>query len=124
MAKKSIALFVLIFVLSCSLSTVFIVLNENYLYLSSTEDQLSNDIQLDNDKSKTSAERRPHLQSLNCTKYGGPNNTEEATAEMVYWWKIPQDEKFVNSFQRMHANEDEEKFFIFEPDGAGWNNVR
>ena len=119
MAKKSIG-FVLTVVLFCSFSTIFIVLNENFLCLSSTEP--SDVIQLDG--TRKSPADRPHLQSLNCAKFGGPNNTDVATAEMVYWWKIPQDEEFVNSYQRMHANEDQEKYFVFEPDGAGWNNVR
>ena len=65
----------------------------------------------------------PHLQSLHCEKYNGPYD-KNSTSEMVYWWKIPQDESFVNSFQSMHAKEDKEKYFIFEPDLAGFNNVR
>ncbi len=65
----------------------------------------------------------PHLQSLNCEKYNGPFDSQ-SLSEMVYWWKIPQDESFVNSFQRMHSKEDDEKYFLFEPDGAGWNNLR
>eukprot|EP00551_Chaetoceros_affinis_P006104 CAMPEP_0203671216 /NCGR_PEP_ID=MMETSP0090-20130426/7061_1 /ASSEMBLY_ACC=CAM_ASM_001088 /TAXON_ID=426623 /ORGANISM="Chaetoceros affinis, Strain CCMP159" /LENGTH=653 /DNA_ID=CAMNT_0050536229 /DNA_START=74 /DNA_END=2035 /DNA_ORIENTATION=+ len=64
----------------------------------------------------------PHLQTLQCEKYGGPS--ADLAAEMVYWWKIPSDEKFVNVFQKMHLEEKEEKYLIFEPDSAGFNNIR
>ncbi len=65
---------------------------------------------------------KPHLQSLQCEAYGGPS--VDIASEMVYWWKIPSDEKYLNMFQKMHLKEKEEKYLIFEPDAAGFNNIR
>ena len=69
-----------------------------------------------------------YLQTLECQRYGGPTN--DIASEMVYWWKIPADETYLNPFQQQQqksiqeGGEDQEKFLIFEQDSAGWNNIR
>lgn len=69
-----------------------------------------------------SKSEKPHLQSLQCEAYGGPS--DDVASEMVYWWKIPSDEHFLNSFQKENLEKGEEKYLIFEADSAGWNNIR
>ena len=66
--------------------------------------------------------KKAYLQLLQCNDFGGPS--DEVASEMVYWWKIPSDEEFLNPFQKMHMQEEEEKYLLFEQDEAGWNNVR
>ncbi len=46
--------------------------------------------------------------------------------DLVYWYDIPSDDKYMNPFQKMHMEEknEQEKYFVFQKDQAGWNNVR
>jgi len=60
------------------------------------------------------------LGSLSCSKYGGPSD-EFARKEMVYWNDIPSDANFISPYSNEY---EEEKYFTFEPDGGGWNNIR
>lgn len=58
------------------------------------------------------------LAGLNCDDHGGPN--KEIAKEMVYWEDIPSDSLFVSPFKK----KDVTQYLTFEPDIAGWNNVR
>lgn len=58
------------------------------------------------------------LVGLNCDAYGGPS--EEIAREMVYWEDIPSDSLYVSQFKKPGVTQ----YLSFEPDGAGWNNVR
>lgn len=75
-----------------------------------------------NDKSKTVASGSSgsdrKLAELSCAKYGGPSDA--AASEMVYWEDIEIDAKFISPFKR----KDTTQYLTFEPDGAGFNNVR
>lgn len=67
------------------------------------------------------------LGTLQCDRFkGGPTDpNSEGIKDIIYWYDIPSDSKFMNPFQKIIAEEKkEEKFFIFEHDGAGWNNCR
>ena len=88
------------------------------------------------------------LENLNCVDHNGPYTgsyykgkrstigiEEQVVNEMVYWNDIPSDSNFVSPFHPSRiprdANsdidnneEEEEKFLSFEPDRAGWNNMR
>mmetsp|Transcript_30976 Transcript_30976/g.36147 ORF Transcript_30976/g.36147 Transcript_30976/m.36147 type:complete len:597 (-) Transcript_30976:143-1933(-) len=91
------------------------------------DEKTTSDVPNDNDKTenKTSEHHENHepmYPPLQCNAYLGPD--EEAAAEMVYWMDIPSDEKFVNPFQLKNMEMEEEKYFTFEPDQAGFNNVR
>ncbi len=61
---------------------------------------------------------RSPLVGLNCDVYGGPS--EDIAKEMVYWEDIPSDSLYVSQFKRSGITQ----YLTFEPDGAGWNNVR
>jgi len=75
-----------------------------------------------NDKSKTIASGSSgsdrKLSQLSCAKYGGPSDA--AASEMVYWEDIEIDAKFISPFKR----KDTTQYLTFEPDLAGFNNVR
>ena len=113
----------------------------------SHHNNINNDINnnVHNNTIHTTTKEKPHLQPLNCEKYNGPS--KDVAQEMVYWWKIPMDEEYLNLFQResltnrptnhvvdvdvddahdddTHDDDDDEKFLLFEPDLAGWNNYR
>jgi len=60
-----------------------------------------------------------HIAGLKCDKHGGPS--EEIAAEMIYWEDIPKDAQYVSPFA---CDEKSPKYLTFEPDFAGWNNVR
>jgi GDP-fucose protein O-fucosyltransferase len=54
---------------------------------------------------------------LQCQAYGGPS--DEAAAEMVYWRRdVPE----VKQFHSIYDGTD--KYFVYEPDEAGFSNVR
>ena len=57
--------------------------------------------------------------SLNCADHGGPTN-KQIIDDMIYWQDIPSDSLYMSP---LHPN-DTEKFLSFEPDFAGWNNLR
>eukprot|EP00980_Cylindrotheca_fusiformis_P004071 scaffold880_cov132-Cylindrotheca_fusiformis.AAC.67 len=59
------------------------------------------------------------LAGLNCDRWGGPSN--DAAKEMVYWEDIPSDSEFLSPF---HKENGKTQYFTFEPDHAGFNNVR
>jgi hypothetical protein len=56
------------------------------------------------------------IAGLDCSEYDGPSN--EKAAEMVYWSDIPSDSAYISPFY------DPNKYVTFEPDEAGWNNMR
>lgn len=56
---------------------------------------------------------------LNCNAYDGPS--DEDAAEMIYWRNDVPAEK---QFQSVYGPEAAEKYFVFEPDEAGFSNVR
>jgi len=56
--------------------------------------------------------------SLDCSNHGGPAN--ELAADMIYWSDIPSDRAFKSPF---YSN-DTTKYLTFEPDFAGFNNMR
>jgi len=90
------------------------------------------------------------LENLNCVDHNGPYTgsyykgqrstigiEEQVVNEMVYWNDIPSDSNFVSPFHPSRIprddstadyseeqEEEEEKFLSFEPDRAGWNNMR
>eukprot|EP00590_Aulacoseira_subarctica_P002343 CAMPEP_0172420092 /NCGR_PEP_ID=MMETSP1064-20121228/6487_1 /TAXON_ID=202472 /ORGANISM="Aulacoseira subarctica , Strain CCAP 1002/5" /LENGTH=548 /DNA_ID=CAMNT_0013159883 /DNA_START=192 /DNA_END=1838 /DNA_ORIENTATION=+ len=68
-------------------------------------------------KKPTSGSERK-LSQLSCAKYGGPSDA--AASEMVYWEDIEIDAKFISPFKR----KDTTQYLTFEPDLAGFNNVR
>ena len=76
---------------------------------------------------KKSASEYP---TLNCANYGGPryNDPNDNYAnEMVYWKNVDSHDSSFRSPYLPTSNEGEpvqEKFLTFEPDDAGWNNVR
>jgi hypothetical protein len=57
------------------------------------------------------------IAGLSCDVYGGPPN--EFAAEMVYWEDIPSDATYISPFKDSTT-----KYLTFEPDRAGWNNIR
>lgn len=59
------------------------------------------------------------LAGLNCDRWGGPAN--DIAQEMVYWEDIPSDSQFIPPF---HRKDGPTQYFTFEPDFAGFNNVR
>jgi hypothetical protein len=63
-------------------------------------------------------QRQHRVAGLSCEAYGGPS--PEVAEEMVYWKDIPQDATFVSPLK--HPTE--EQYLTFEPDEAGWNNLR
>ena len=64
--------------------------------------------------SKISAETNAPLQ---CARFGGPS--EKAAAEMVYWRNdIPAEKQFHSIY------DGKDKYFVYEPDEAGFSNVR
>lgn len=71
-------------------------------------------------KTTTTQQKSRHKASLVCDSYGGPS--EERAAEMVYWWDIPSDQYFPSAFSNSSAAG--QKYLTFEPDKAGFNNVR
>ena len=115
-----------ILVLLCICAFLTINVQHNILELYKETNSLqskSNDTDITNKNDVDDYYNKPHLHSLKCEKYGGPSN--DLASEMVYWYKIPSDETFLNPFQRKNMEEGiEEKFLIFEPDAAGWNNIR
>jgi len=63
--------------------------------------------------------------SLVCDPFGGPS--KERAAEMVYWRNIPSDQYFPGvsiAFSNSSASARPQKFLTFEPDQAGFNNIR
>jgi len=58
----------------------------------------------------------PRLESLSCSKYGGPDDS--LVQELIYWEDIPSDAEFKSPFY------DTNKYLTFEPDHGGWNNIR
>jgi len=58
------------------------------------------------------------IAGLNCDPWGGPPN--EIAEEMVYWQDIPSDAHYVSPFREPGVT----KYLTFEPDRAGWNNIR
>lgn len=68
------------------------------------------------------------LGTLQCDRFsGGPiDPNSESIKDIVYWYDIPSDAKYMNPFQKIIAEEKggEEKYFLFEHDEAGWNNCR
>jgi GDP-fucose protein O-fucosyltransferase len=56
---------------------------------------------------------------LSCKKWGGP--PDYVAEEMVYWNDIPQDALFESPFKKVGPPV---KYFTFEPDEGGWNNIR
>eukprot|EP00980_Cylindrotheca_fusiformis_P004070 scaffold880_cov132-Cylindrotheca_fusiformis.AAC.66 len=59
------------------------------------------------------------LAGLSCDKWGGPPNS--AAEEMIYWKDIPADSQIQSPF---HKTGGKTQYFTFEPDFAGFNNVR
>lgn len=77
--------------------------------------------------SKVIVEEQDPSALLSCDAYGGPS-TEDA-AEMVYWRKDDDEgsRKFESIFSSSSSDTDHataEKYLVFEPDEAGFNNVR
>ena len=89
------------------------------------------------------------IENLNCVDHNGPYTgsyykgkrstvgiEQQVVDEMVYWNDIPSDSNFVSPFHPSRIprdsttndnadnEEEEEKFLTFEPDRAGWNNMR
>ena len=85
------------------------------------------------------------IENLNCVDHNGPYTgsyykgkrstvglEQEVVNEMVYWNDIPSDSNFVSPLHPSRIprdatndnSEEEEKFLSFEPDHAGWNNMR
>jgi hypothetical protein len=58
------------------------------------------------------------ISPLSCAKYGGPS--DEVASEIVYWEDIKIDAEFVSPFKL----KDTTQYLTFEPDHAGFNNVR
>ena len=61
------------------------------------------------------------IAGLSCDKFGGPLD-KEAIEEMVYWRDIPSDASFKSPLAS--TDESNKKYFTFEPDSSGFNNVR
>lgn len=70
-----------------------------------------------NNQSTLDKELQP-VAGLSCYAHGGPSN--DIAKEMVYWEDIPSDSQFVSPFKVEGVT----KYISFEPDEAGWNNVR
>jgi GDP-fucose protein O-fucosyltransferase len=67
--------------------------------------------------SQISAEAQQNNSPLQCARFGGPSN--KAAAEMVYWRNdIPANKEFRSVFNGTG------KYFVHEPDEAGFSNVR
>lgn len=81
------------------------------------------------------------LSTLNCDRYltTDPDSSissssplwTQSVQDIVYWYDIPSDAKYINPFQklvqrqqRQNPNHDTEKYFLFEHDSAGFNNLR
>lgn len=65
------------------------------------------------------------LSTLQCDRFPGGPTDPNSIKDIVYWYDIPSDANFMNPFQKIIANEkQDEKYFLFEHDGAGWNNCR
>lgn len=79
-----------------------------------------------NRKGNNSIKRNNQIAELSCTKYGGPTNA----SEMVYWEDIDIDAKFISPFNKKLFSQDEDngstqlQYLTFEPDRAGFNNIR
>lgn len=58
--------------------------------------------------------------SLSCEAYGGPSNAD-ALADMVYWRDFPENQQFRSVYNRDGSKP---YYFVFEPDEAGFSNVR
>jgi GDP-fucose protein O-fucosyltransferase len=67
--------------------------------------------------SQISAETQQSNAPLQCARFGGPS--EKAAAEMVYWRNdIPAEKEFRSVY------DGKGKYFVYEPDEAGFSNVR
>jgi hypothetical protein len=60
---------------------------------------------------------------LQCHDHGGPTDSL-AAEEMVYWRDIPKDATFASPFRSTTSSLARNQYLTFEPDQAGWNNVR
>ena len=63
---------------------------------------------------------------LNCADHGGPTDPR-IIDEMVFWTDIPSDSYYLSPMHPLndpYTPDDTERFLTFEPDDAGWNNVR
>lgn len=84
----------------------------------------------DDDNETTGNDDTPYrtLGTLQCDRFsGGPiDPNSDSIKDIVYWYDIPSDAKYVNPFQKIIAEEKggDEKYFLFEHDEAGWNNCR
>ena len=66
--------------------------------------------------------KRANVALLQCESFGGPSN-EAAITDIMYWrTDVPPNQQFHSIYGRK-PNEPE-KFFIYEPDDAGFSNVR
>lgn len=57
---------------------------------------------------------------LACQVYGGPPSDSSATSELVYWKNIPADRAHFSA----HYRPERPQYLAFEPDEAGFNNMR
>mmetsp|Transcript_194 Transcript_194/g.305 ORF Transcript_194/g.305 Transcript_194/m.305 type:complete len:655 (+) Transcript_194:140-2104(+) len=63
---------------------------------------------------------------LNCADHGGPTDPH-IIDEMVFWSDIPSDADYLSPMHPLndpYTPDDTERFLTFEPDSAGWNNIR
>jgi len=70
-------------------------------------------------KKKDKSKKTHKISGLSCQAYGGPS--DDIASEMVYWRDIPSDSAFTSPFAKFGPNP---KYLTFEPDVAGWNNMR
>lgn len=71
---------------------------------------------------KEEQQQQHALAGLDCTRYGGPAQTQD----FVYWQDIPADSRHVSPFHRKRkgGNNNKDEYLTFEPDHGGWNNIR
>jgi hypothetical protein len=72
-----------------------------------------------NNKRSNNTKANSKIAGLNCDRFGGPS--EEIAEEMVYWRDVPSDSQFQSPYAHYGP---QPKYLTFEPDEAGWNNVR
>eukprot|EP00591_Stephanopyxis_turris_P001054 CAMPEP_0195522532 /NCGR_PEP_ID=MMETSP0794_2-20130614/20803_1 /TAXON_ID=515487 /ORGANISM="Stephanopyxis turris, Strain CCMP 815" /LENGTH=191 /DNA_ID=CAMNT_0040652307 /DNA_START=16 /DNA_END=588 /DNA_ORIENTATION=+ len=72
------------------------------------------------EESDSSSQFSPHkISGLNCDVYGGPSSNK--AKEMIYWSDIKTDALFSSPYKTANKVT---KYLTFEPDQAGWNNMR